>query len=739
MRLPRFGQTAVAVVLALAAPLAWAASLITAEDLLKIRQLGDIAISPDGREVVYTVKSIEAKPDAKGDYVYRTHLWLARLDGSAAPRALTYGAAGGSSPEWSPDGQRLAFVRVVDDKPQIFILPLQSGGEAWALTKLPQGATRPQWSPDGRRIAFTVDLSYSDVRKLEPDTPPPWPDERPGRAANDTALWPKEDKAKSEAKARSSGETSALPPARPDGSRAEQREWLAKHEARADPRVLTRLDFLGESGLEPELSFSQLYVVDVREGAKPQRITAGYADAAEPVWTRDGRALIFASARRADLHPDREPTSDLFVADVATHETRRLIAIDTHRLRAPCVSPDGTQLAFLAQSVSDPSYGQWVVGVATIDGSGARLISEKIDRSAGTPKWSPDGRAVYFLAPSNGGFPLFRVTVATGAVERLTDFEHGIRDYDVRAERIAAVLTSAANPYEVVVGGLDAASLTAVTTHNQSWLADRILSRPERHQLTHDGREIDYWLIKPAATEAGRHYPLLLEIHGGPSAMWGPGEDTTWHEFQFFAARGYGVVFANPRGSGGYGYAFQKANYRDWGRGPSSDVLAAADAATREPWVDADRQVVTGGSYGGYLTAWIVSHDQRFKAAVAVRGVYDLTTFFGEGNAWRLVPEHFGGYPWQPDVRAVLEANSPFTFVAQITTPLLIKHGDADRRTGFVQSEMLYHALKVLNRPVEYARYPGGTHELSRSGEPRQRLDRLVRFDEFFRRFIGEN
>jgi dipeptidyl aminopeptidase/acylaminoacyl peptidase len=154
--------------------------------------------------------------------------------------------------------------------------------------------------------------------------------------------------------------------------------------------------------------------------------------------------------------------------------------------------------------------------------------------------------------------------------------------------------------------------------------------------------------------------------------------------------------------------------------------------------VDKDKLVLSGGSYGGYLAAWIVGHDKRFKAAVAQRGIYDLATFFGEGSAWRLVPYHFGGYPWQPFVRRLLDSQSPLSHAEHIVTPLLIEHGDNDRRTGTAQSEMLFRALKVLNRPVEYVRYPNATHELSRTGDPAQRIDRLLRFDEFFRRFIGE-
>ncbi len=244
--------------------------------------------------------------------------------------------------------------------------------------------------------------------------------------------------------------------------------------------------------------------------------------------------------------------------------------------------------------------------------------------------------------------------------------------------------------------------------------------------------------MKPTDFVEGKKYPLILNIHGGPSAMWGPGEASMWFEFQFYAAKGYAQVFGNPRGSGGYGREFQRANHRDWGAGPGADVLRSATEAAQAPWVDADRQVVTGGSYGGYLTAWVIAHDHRFKAAIAQRGVYDLLPFFGEGNAWFLVPLYWGN-PWEPEVRQLLLEQSPMTHAHRIKTPLLIKHGDVDFRTGVMQSQMLYKTLKALGRDVEYVRYPRATHELSRSGEPKQRLDRLVRYEEFFRRYVGEN
>lgn len=219
--------------------------------------------------------------------------------------------------------------------------------------------------------------------------------------------------------------------------------------------------------------------------------------------------------------------------------------------------------------------------------------------------------------------------------------------------------------------------------------------------------------------------------------MWGPGEASMWHEFQFFCSKGYGVVYGNPRGSGGYGQAFLRGNINDWGRGPAKDVLTALDRTVAEGWADTSKLLISGGSYAGYLVAWIIAHDHRFKAACSQRGVYDLATFFGEGNAWRLIPNYFGGYPWEAEVNATLIRESPITYVKNITTPYIIFHGENDRRTGFVQGEMLYRSLKVLGRPVEYVRHPGATHELTRSGDNRQRIDQMLRTYEFFERYIG--
>jgi dipeptidyl aminopeptidase/acylaminoacyl peptidase len=343
--------------------------------------------------------------------------------------------------------------------------------------------------------------------------------------------------------------------------------------------------------------------------------------------------------------------------------------------------------------------------------------------------------AVLFATPWQGGEPLLSVAATGGEVARLIDGPTGVGAFDEGGGRIVYALISVPDPNELYVREKNGA--TRQLTDLNAWVKDKEIVIPEEHWLTRpDGMKVQYWIMNPTHPEAGKRYPWVLDMHGGPSAMWGPGEFSMWWEFQLFCSWGYGVTYANPRGSGGYGYEFQRANYRDWGKSPMNDVLAALDETQKtDPYVDPQRLFLTGGSYAGYLTAWMIGHDQRFKAAAAQRGVYDLSTFYGEANAWALVPEEFGGYPWEPEVRKVLDEESPITYVANIRTPFLIIHGSQDFRTGFAQSEMLFRSLKQLNRPVEYVRYPAIGHELTRSGPPLQRMDHMLRIIEFFERY----
>ncbi len=713
-----------------------AKSPVTAADLLNIRQLETPALSPDGQWVVYVVRSIEDKPGAKDDWTYQTQLWLAATDGKTSPRPLTFGSSRNSSPVWSPSGDRIAFVRSVEkEKPQVYVLSL-AGGEAMPLTKIDTGAGSPRWSPDGTKILFTTSLSHAQVRaaldKAEKESAPAWSQEKPKRTWNDTANWAAiDDKTKDTKKAE----------ANTDGTLQKIRDWLAKNEADGNPRVMNRLNFLAEGDLAVEPTYNRFYSAAAIDGAEPAAINLGYEGFAGAEWLADGKGIVCTGPRDLKAHPDRDRLSSLYTIDLATGQAKVLLEQPGCNYDSPLPSPDGKWIAYTVRTGGEFTFEQVMVAVVPAAGGTPKVLTADLDRSAGGLKWSPDGKFVLFTAPDRGRFPLYRVSPEQPGADKLThQVEWGVRDFAIGNDMLVQVVTNPANPWELYTGSRDGKITRPLTTHNSSWLKDKQLSPYEGHRLVQaDGITVDYWTIKPANFDPAKKYPLLVQIHGGPTAMWGPGEQSMWHEFQFYAARGYVVLFTNPRGSGGYGKDFQRANFKDWGVGPASDVLAAASFIAKEPYVDANRQVLTGGSYGGYLTAWIVGHDHRFKAAVAQRGVYDLATFYGEGNAWFLVPLYWGGYPWQPEVRALLNFDSPLTYVDKIKTPLLIQHGDVDFRTGVIQSQVLYKSLKQLGRDVEYVRYPRATHELSRSGEPKQRLDTLVRYEEFFRRYIGEN
>ena len=695
------------------------ASVINATDLFKVKQVRDPVVSPDGSQIAYEVTAIER---VRGDdWLYETNLWLAPVRGGGPAVALTTGEYGGEEPSWSPDGKRLAFVRQAGGRPQIFLLSVARPEELVQLTSLPTGALRPRWSPDGTAIAFTSYLEWDDIRRVDGQDTPAWPTERPMRAPNDVIEGP-------------------VPASAADGSLADLRSFLDSGERRGLARSTSRLDFTGEGEFEGTPSFGHCYVVEARPGATPRCLTPGYATFEDPQWLPAGNGIVCCGPAEPAANPDRNAARDLYMVGLDAVPRGR-IHLDGYTLGAPRVSAAANAVAFLAQPLKDPLYAQVVVGVASLSlRLPPRILSQSLDRSAVDLAWSADGRAVYFSAQANGGRPLYRVQV-TGApsVERLGGFEGTTGPFDVGASVIALVRSKAANPSELFAADLDGKELRILSAHNSPWLDQKLLSNPERHTLTRpDGTKIDLWLLKPVNTDSGAKAPLVVEVHGGPQLMWGAGEPANWFELQYLAARGYAVVYCNPRGSLGYGRAFQAGTQKNWSPAPSSDVLAAADFAASQPWVDSSRQAIIGGSYGASLAAWIITHDHRFKAAVLRSGVYDLSLLVGEGRAWREVTDGFGGYPWESPTRALLDAQSPLTYVADCTTPSLLMQGDRDGRVGLAQGQEFYRALKILRRPAEYVLYPGGLHEMVQTGNPSQRLDELIRADEFIRRYLAD-
>ncbi|BAV07808.1 Dipeptidyl aminopeptidase/acylaminoacyl peptidase [Filimonas lacunae] len=690
---------------------------ILVTDLLRIKEADNITISPDGKTVVYTVKSIVPDTAKKDDYVYNTRLWQSKLSGGEA-KPLTKEGENATQPAFSPDGKTLVYVKNVKGKPQLFIHAFQADS-AWQLTSYVYGAGNPQFSPDGKRLLFTASVSLaayvSDSVLNAGKQLPVWNDEKPGFVHNEDLLV-----------------TKAAPDA--DGDIAAIRSYLLKNEKDKKAKVITRVQFQGESTTSGEVNFSHVFMIEVAKGATPRAITSGYYSFRNARFVNND--LVVLNGKIDDTqHPDNVMEEQIYT--VRTNGTGL----------TKIVSEPG--MAFSVQAVS--ASGKWLAYQRNVPGTvhvpalyllnllqpNSKPIAMGVDRSVSAVRFTEDEKQVYFTVQTNGGEVLYTTLLNAIKPVALTPVDKGVTDFDVWGKRLVWAQSGVDNPSEVYVADATAQHAVLLSSLNTGWLANKEISYPTLYTFTNSqGMQVEYWVMKPASFGNNKKYPLLLEMHGGPASMWGPSVASMWHEYQYYCAKGIGVVYSNPRGSSGYGTAFLQANVKDWGEGPASDVLTALDKTVALGWADTSKLLISGGSYAGYLTTWIISHDHRFRAASSQRGVYHFNTFFGEANVWRMVPRYFGNYPWNDSTRAILERQSPLNYATNITTPFLIFHGESDLRTGVTQSEMLYKTLKVLGRPVEYVRHPGANHELVRSGDNRQRIDQMLRTYEFFYRFI---
>jgi dipeptidyl aminopeptidase/acylaminoacyl peptidase len=729
-------------------------SVVRVTDLLRLRTVSTIQVSRDGLRAVVTVSSIDPE-EWRGDEVEnlpRSTLWLVSLGSDpGAPRQLSGPGASDSEPIISPDGRRVAFIRTplrsaadrstarVEDAGNIWVMPLD-GGEAQQVTQFELGASDAAWSPDGRLLAVVSPVPINQLEGL-----PDWPLERPGRRWNDEPF--------------TGTGAAAPPPARvgPEGDAASQRAWLAQNASRGDPIVINRLDFQDASALRSSMRFEQIFIVDPENpAAPPTRITSAAAPHRHPQFVEGGSRIVASTVRPTTEHIDRAIHRELWSISVRGRDERPLLAMDGWTFEQPRVSTDGSLVGFVGRQMDAPAVRPWLLGLvpATLgQDRSARAdpvwLTATLDRSverwcwwAGLGEASSSG--MIFTAASEGGFPLYVISSGLPSPVPLVEVDAGqpvgVHAFGAGAGSILYARTTPARPCVLI--RRDAQGDREVLDLNP-WTASRTLSAPlmrwvERPQDARDQRaRVQLFAMPPSALKPQRRYPAIVAIHGGPARMWGPGELSMWHEFQWLCGRGFGVIYCNPRGSTGYGEEFVRANRQDWGPGPAGDVLAAVDAALAFDWVDPENLVITGGSYGGYLTAFIITRDDRFKAAHAERGVYDLSTFFGEGRMWRLILWAFGGTPFDPRLQPIIERNSVMRSLARVRTPLLISHGGRDLTTGVSQSEMLYRALRVLGKAVEYVRYPTADHDLPRRGPPRLRIDRLLRIAEFFERFVS--
>jgi len=675
-------------------------------DLYHLRIAGQAAVSPDGRSVAYVVTQADSATNK-----YRRELWMARTDGGGA-RRLTWLNLSASAPAFSPDGRQLAFVSAREGKPaQVWILPLAEGGEAWPLTSLETGAAGPAWSPRGDRIAFTSSLTPAQL------------DSAAARA----------DSAKADA-----GAIRRIDRDRAAAGRA-MRAQLRDQAKDDDPQVIDRLGYLGETGMRTGDEWSQVYVVDVRPDAKPVRLTANPWDTSDPSWSADGQWLAVSSGQpKTRRHPDYERESSLVLLPAAPGGQPRSLAEAGFNANGPAFSPDGRWIAYARQKVDGPFGGAVNNELVLVrpDGGGRVSVTGPMDRSVGSYRWGADGW-LYFTVSTEGAVSLFRTRADRVAPQRVVAGPRGVLSFGVGGGAVAWTQMSPRYPSDVFSAALDGTRERRLTTLNDTLLARVYVADYEEIRYpSWDGKPVQGWFLRPIGQREGAKPPLALEIHGGPHSMWGPGEASMWLEYQSLAGAGYTVFLSNPRGSEGYGEGWLQAIHQNWGTPPARDILTGVDSVLARGLADGSKQVMTGGSYGGYMTAWLIAKESpdRFRAAVAQRGVYDLAIWWGASNTWRLFEGEYGGRPWEQAELARVQ--SPLTYVANVKTPLLMLHGAQDYRASVASALAFYRGMKEGDTEVQMVLYPREGHELTRSGEPAHRVDHMMRIIDWFERHV---
>jgi dipeptidyl aminopeptidase/acylaminoacyl peptidase len=705
----RISIAACTVAFTVALPHAAGQRFITETDFYKFTWIADPQISPDGSTVAFVRVVVNEKENR-----YETSLYTVPTRGAEAPRRLTAGTRD-VGPRWSPDARRIAFIRSIEkdnkqEPSQVYLLQMD-GGEARPLTDLSGGVSSLAWSPDGTTIAFTATKGQEGQERR-------------------------------------------------DGQ--ERRE---EHQTKSDVQVITRAVYRanGNPTYVDTQHRSHIFTVRVPDDAGdkpiPTQITDGEFDERGIEWAPDGSKIYFTSVRVPEPYYE-ENDSELFSVPAAGGPITNVASIEGG-IGTISVSPDGKRIAFVGSERGKPirSYSQpdlWVTDAAPNSTPRNLTANYDFDVAGGmggdqaAPRgqnrkpivWSPDGRKIAVVAAEHGSSNLKIVDVATGRVNPLTDTKQDIISFSATRDgnEFAATFSTQTNIGDIFIldrgperaappsaaaiqaGGAGLSGPRQITRINEELFNDIHQSVPEEiWYRTFDGRQIQGWILKPPDFDPSRKYPLILEIHGGPHSAYG---NVFTHEFQWMAAKGYVVLFTNPRGSTTYGQEFGNIIQYHYPGDDYRDLMAGVDEMLKKGYVDANRLGVTGGSGGGLLTNWTITQTQRFKAAVAQRDIADWYGFWFTADFTLFQPTWFRKAPWEDPQD--FAARSPITHVANVTTPLMLVLGDQDYRTPPADGgEMMFRALKYRKIPTVMIRFPRENHELSRSGEPRHRVERL--------------
>ncbi|HEV8485115.1 MAG TPA: S9 family peptidase [Blastocatellia bacterium] len=680
---------------------------ITEMDLFKFVWIADPQISPNGSQVAFVRVWVNQKADR-----YDTALWIVSANGGSA-RQLTAGPRDGN-PRWSPDGKMLAFARAPEkdgrpQPPQIYLLSLD-GGEAQPLTDTPRGIGPFDWSPDGKTIAF---VAIDDGKKEMPNPEVP------------------------EAKAK-------------------------EPEHVSDVRVITKAIYRsnGPGYINPK-SRSHIWTVSVaallagsNDAPKPKQITRGNFNEGNTSWSPDGSRIFFVANRAPEPYYE-PPHTDLYSINADGSDERKVLSFDGG-FGAYTLSNDGKRIAFGGSQTHKPvqSYTQPDLFVLNNEANatprnltasydfdiGGGIGGDQRAPRGGSPGgviWSQDGRTIFVNVAEHGRANIKRIDASTGKVEPVTSGDHDVVSYSATpdASKMALVISTSVNIGDLFLLDTASAKLTRLTSVNDELLSQLNLTDPEEIWYTSfDGKKIQGWIQKPPNFDPTKKYPFILEIHGGPHAAYG---FTNTHEFQWMAAKGYVVLYTNPRGSTSYGQDFGNIIQYNYPGDDYKDLMAGVDEVLKRGYIDPKKMGVTGGSGGGVLTNWTVGHTTRFAAAVSQRSIADWSGFWYTADFTLFTPTWFHAAPWEDPEDFV--KRSPITFVKNITTPMMFIEGEVDYRTPPADGgEMMFRALKYRKVPTAMVRFPNESHELSRSGNPWHRVERLQHILNWFDKYLQD-
>ena len=642
--------------------------LITSEDLLHIKVISEPQLSPCGEKLLYVLTEINS------DQEYESHLFY-KKSLESEPIQWTFGKVRDSSPSWSPDGRTVAFVSNRTGTSQIWLISLD-GGEAQQLTFCPNGASQPTWSPDGKSILIQTYLTKNETQ-------------------------------------------------------------ITKSEV----LIINRLKYKSDAEGFDKGKRKQLAIINVNSKEIVQ-LTTGDFDHSIGTWSPDGKSIAFSANR--SQNPDYQIISDIYILSIETKELT-LLTNEQGIFTLPTWSPDGRTIACIGHekeyegATLNQIYtidiktkkrecltGNWDVQIGDV-----AIGDVRSGHSNPGALWAKDGKRLFFTASEHGNTGLYQLN-NSNEISPLYAEHNQVFGFSIHTAQEKAVLgiSDPSNPGDLFLLSFGETKKKRLTNVNKTFLREVELAIPEPISTTStDGWTIHGWMMKPIGFEEGKKYPMILEIHGGPHAMYG---NTFFHELQLLAAKGYVVVYSNPRGSHGYGQKFVNACRGDYGGKDYEDLMSIVDeVASSYNFIDHNRLGVTGGSYGGFMTNWIVGHTNRFKAAVTLRSISNWVSFYGVSDIGYFFTKWEIGTCFLEDPDKLWN-HSPLRYVNNIETPLLIMHGEKDYRCPIEQAEQLYVALKHQKKETTFIRFPEANHELSRSGPPHLRLARLDQITSWF-------